>query len=132
MGVMHIRERVVVIMKAKTAVVIGGGNRRALSLDLSAIERIAERLLLLLLLRLLKLSANPAPTLSAALFLNWSCFALALLFYPSVVDRNSLGPAQPDLLEVLKTSNFDSVGDRDLKCFVVLIKGMAEAGAYAA
>lgn len=44
---MHIRERVVVIMKAKTAVVIGGGNRRALNLDLSAIERIAERLLLL-------------------------------------------------------------------------------------
>ena len=115
---------------------IEGGNRRALSLDLSAIEKISERLLLFLFLRLLKLSTNPAPTLSAALFLNCclalrsrSCFIHYLLCGR---QRNSLGPAQPELLEILKTSNFDSIGVRDLKCFVVLIKGVAEAGAYTA
>lgn len=49
-----------------------GGNRRALSVNLSAIEKILERLLLFLFARLLKLSANPAPTFSTALFFNCS------------------------------------------------------------
>ena len=96
---------------------IEGGNRRALSVNLSAIEKILERLLLFLFVKLLKLSANPAPTLATAFFLNCSlamrsrsCF---IHYLQCGRQRNSWGPAQPDLLEVLKTSNFDSIGIRD-------------------
>ena len=64
-----------------------------------------------------EVSANPAPALSTALFLNCSlalrsrsCF---IHYLHCGWQRNSPGPAQPDLLEVLKTSDFDSIGIRE-------------------